>query len=291
MKLKSYLMKIPFHIILTFTLIFFQPSNSIIGQSNSGNGLYAERVYLSSGNEIIDRNTFYYGEIIKVHFENITGLNNKEDQMFPGMRITVLDNNNDTVFNHKDVYKDLNNGVNYKPLQLTSTLTCANPMHSDNNYTFYIHIWDKIGNGTNDFKMDFTLKPNPKIQISEELASVKEVYIYSENKSRVINSNEISLNEKIYYVIEGVNGFKEQLQTVNAGMSILVKDNNGRIILKNDDLLGDGNLPANEFKMRINASLILNGMVVKNPVIVEIIVWDKNSDANIKIHSELMIKN
>ncbi|MCX2742780.1 hypothetical protein OO013_02820 [Mangrovivirga sp. M17] len=260
-----------------------------LSQINTGNGLYSEKIHLTSNGKKIERNKFYYGEVIKVHFENLTGLTEVNEYVFPGMSITVVNSEMDTIFNNPDLYKEMTEGVNYKPLQLTATLTCANPMHTNNDYTLLIHIWDKKGKGTNDLKMNFQVDRNPKFVIENKSASIEEIYIYSPLKNSVVNDNEIVLGEKIYYVFEGISGFKLKNGQISAGMSMNVKDDDGKIILSNDDLIGDKLFSEKEFQSQITASFVMSGMVVKNPIEVELIIWDKYSKNKIKLTSQLII--
>lgn len=262
----------------------------VTGLTTRGDGLSCEDVYLSDGEQEINRNTFTYGEIVYVNFENIEGFKKKEENAFPGMQLYVLNQSGDTVMHYHDLYADYQEGINISPLLLQANLTVADPIHSGGEYTLYINIWDKNGEGTFDAILDFDVNPDEQISIENNKLSYNEAYLFSEEANNVIIGNEAKYNENIYLIFEGLEGFQEEEGEIFIGLSLKVMDSEGEVIIDEEDLIGDTGLQPSQIKEQLAPNFIIRNTSISTPVSCEIFIWDKKGDSNIKATVNLELK-
>lgn len=262
----------------------------ITGLTTQGDGLSCENVYLSNGEQKLSRNSFTYGEKFYLNFENIDGFQKPEDHVFPGMQLFIISQAGDTVLKENDLYASYADGMNISPLVLQTNVTAGNPIHSNNNYALYINIWDKKGEGTYKAKMDFDVIANAQINIESNNISYDEIYLFSQESKTVISDDNAKLNENIYMIFEGLEGFKEEDGKVFPGLSIKATDANGGTILEERDLIGESGMEFSELKSQIAPNFIFTGADIKNPVSCEIIIWDKKGENRIKASVKLNLK-
>lgn len=265
----------------------------ISGLFTTGDGLSCDDVYLTVNNEKVNRNSFIYGEEFNVNFNNIEGFTREGENVFPGMILTVISKTGDTVMNTVDLYSDYTSGLNLSPLLLMSDITVASPIHSNGEYTLNVKIWDKKGKGTFSAKFDFNVTVNDKIKLEPTGVTYNEVYFYSKERSRVIPDDKIKFNETTYVIFEGLSGFKEENGMVFPGLNLTGKDSAGESIMNFDDLFADyteKGLSVADFNARISSHFILTGTEFKNPLHLELTIWDKKSDAKIKASADLTIE-
>jgi len=261
----------------------------LTGISSKGNIISCNDIYLTIDNKKVNINTFYYGEVFIINYENIEGFVKENGNDFPGMSITVLNSNNDTILYEQDLYKEYSKeGINYNPLLIQAMLTAAYPMHTGNKYTMLIHIWDKKGKGTYDSMFEFTLKENEKIKTKViNNAKYDEIYLYSYNTEKVITDNKIPFNNTVYIVYEGLSGFKDIDKKISFGLSLVATNSNGKTILNYPDLYENKDATTEEFNKLIAPYFEFTGDKANNPITCTATLWDKNSDS--KIVSEISI--
>jgi len=259
----------------------------ITGLSTKGDGLSCEKVYLSDGENKISTNEFIYGEKFYINFGDIQGFEKEDATVFPGMKLMVLSEEKDTVLLDNDLYKEKVEGFNLSPLLLRSSLIVAKPIHSNKEYSVLLKIWDKKGNGTFKAQMDFKVVPNDKLKIESTNLSYSEIYLYSKVNDNIITDNMVNLNETVYLLFEGLDGFNLEDGKVFFGMSINAKDNKGNELIKADDLFEDTGYEYAELKKMLSADLMFPGDSINNPVSCEFVVWDKKGDNKIRVSTEL----
>ncbi len=259
------------------------------GLATIGSGLSCENVYLTDGDSKINKKSFTYGEKFYLNFENIEGFIKKEGYVFPGMKISVVSQSGDTVLKNDDLYADYPNGMNISPLLLHTNLTVANPIHSNNKYSLHVMIWDKMGEGTFIANMEFNVVPNNHIKIERNAITYDEIYLFSEKDKTSITENTVKFNENIYLLFEGLEGFKVEDGKVFLGLSITAKDSDDKLILNEEDLIGESTMNYSEVKTRIASNFIFTGTHINNPVTCEVAIWDKKSDSKIKATVKLEI--
>jgi hypothetical protein len=298
-KLKNMKMKTSITLfLLLITLIGCQFSKSvkkdlISGLFASGDGLSCDDVYLTANDEKISRNEFVYGEVFEVNFNNIEGFVKENESVYPGMILTVISKTGDTVMNTADLYSNYTDGINLSPLLLMSDITVASPLKSNEEYTLNINIWDKRGKGKFTVKFDFSVKVNEKIDVNVSGVTYGEIYLFSKERSKVITDDKIKLNENTYVIFEGLSGFKEEGGLVFPGLSLSGKDGEGKEIMNFEDLFSEYSaegLPIADFNSRISSHFILEGAEFKNPLKLELTIWDKKSEASLKAIAILSIE-
>lgn len=262
----------------------------LTGLATLGDGLSCDNVYLSNGEQKLSRSSFIYGEKFYLNFENMEGFKKSEDRTFPGMQLLVVSEAGDTVLKNNDLYAGYTNGINISPLLLQTNITVADPIHSDNNYTLYINIWDKKGEGTYKAEMDFDVLSNDQIKIENKNVSYDEIYLFSQERRTVITDNNAKFNENIYMIFEGLEGFKVESGKVFPGLSIKAKDSEGEMILNEEDLIGESGMELSALNLRIAPSFIFKDSNIKSPVTCEIVIWDKKSESRIKASARLNMK-
>ncbi|MEE4213523.1 MAG: hypothetical protein V2I34_00555 [Bacteroidales bacterium] len=264
--------------------------NLVTGLTARGDGLSCEDIYLSDGEEKINRNTFTYGENVYVNFENIEGFNKENGNAFPGMRLSVINQAGDTVMIYLDLYADYQSGINISPLLLQANLTVADPIHTGQEYTLNIYIWDKRGESTFNATMDFDVIPDKQIKVENNDLSYDEIYLFTKEGGNVIIGNEVNFNEDIYLIFEGLEGFLEEDGQVFIGLSLKVMDSTGEILIDEKDLIGDSGLQAPQVKYQLAPNFVIRDTDVSTPVLCEIVIWDKKSDSNIKASLNLNLR-
>lgn len=281
-------------ILLLLTMISCEFNKSvnkdlITGLTTKGDGLSCDNVYLSDGKNKINRNSFIYGEKFYLNFDNIEGFKKEGINVFPGLKLLILGTEGDTIMFNNDLYSNINNGVDISPLLLQANITVANPIHSNDKYKIFVSIWDKKDEGTYKAEMDFEVVSNNQIIIENNNISYNEIYLFSQERNNVITGNEVNLNENIFMIFEGLEGFKIEEGKATLGLSLKGKDSEGKLILNEADLIGDLGMEVSELKNRLAPQFMFSGSNIKNPVTCEITIWDKKSDSRIKALIELNI--
>ncbi len=261
----------------------------VTGMLTRGNGLSCEDVSLTVDDETIQSTRFTYGEIFHVNFNNMEGFVSVENHVYPGMSLFVTNQNGDTVLLNRDLYSEYTEGLDLSPLQMITTITVADPIHSNGTYTLEVNIWDKKGDGTFKAELDFTVVPNDQIKVVSNELSYKEIYLYSEQRRKVITDQMAHFNENIYILIEGLEGFVEEDGSLSVGLGMKVVEADGNLIIDEEDLLGEGAYSFEQVHSQLSAHFILTGSQVKNPLDVEIVVWDNNGEGQMNISTQVQI--
>lgn len=265
----------------------------ITGLSTEGDGLSCEEVTILSDDKSVQRSSFYFGEEITINFKNIEGFKGKDGKIFPGMSIVISDKNNDTIIKSDDAYQKYSEGISLSPVILKSELTLARPIHSGKNYSLSINIWDKKGSGKFFAEMNFDVKSNEKINVTKQNCSYDELYLFSDNKQKVITDNVITFGDDIHLIFEGVKGFSETDNKIFPGLSLEIKDGKNEVVLFNEDLFKEyenSGIDADSFKDRVSANFWFNGSEANNPLKLTAKLWDKSSDKYVSAETILTLK-
>jgi hypothetical protein len=265
----------------------------VSGLTSTGSGLTCEEVYLKVNDERTDRNSFIYGEIVNLVFEDVKGFKQENGKSFPKMQIIVNSLSGDTVFFADNLYSEYTEGMNFSPLQLTGDLTVAAPIKTGGEYLLTVTIKDRKGAGIYLSKLKFSVKGNDKIKIEPLNVSYNEVYLYSQGKNKVINDGMISFDDNIYILAEGIKGFKEENGLVFPGISFRGSDASGKAIFNYEDMFSDYSttgIAVSDFNTKISAHFKLTGSEFNNPLHAVIIIWDKKSSARMKISTDMTVK-
>ena len=260
------------------------------GLTSRGEGISCDQVYLSDGEQIIRWNTFVYGETYYVNFDGIDGLKRENGRAFPDMQLLIVGENGDTAVHYTDMYADYEEGFENDPLELYAEVTVADPMHSGHNYTLYLTISDKRGNGTLESSLDFSIVRDDRIEVEGEKLGYREIYLFSMDSGLTILDGKVSFNETIYFLFEGLDGFSVRDEQVELGLSMLIRDGGGSVILEEADLFEDGIQKYEDVHMQVASRLILTGEEIANPVHYEVRIWDKRSSGWIRASTKLLVE-
>jgi len=85
-------------------------------------------------------------------------------------------------------------------------------------------------------------------------------------------------------------GFTVNGGQVQLGLSMVVKDADGTVILDEADLFGDTPLNYEDVHLQVASNFILTGSQVTNPLTVTVRIWDKGSSAWIIASTEIVIE-
>jgi len=264
------------------------------GLTSAGDEITCEDVYLTVNNERITRNSFIYGEIIYINFNDVKGFAKENGKVFPGLVISVTNQAGDTVWKTADLYSQYTEGFDYSPLNLTADLTVAAPMQSKGEYSLFIDIRDSKGEGKFETKFDFKVRENELISVETSGVSYNETYLFSQGSNRIITDNKIGFDDNIYVIVEGLKGFKEENGMVYPGISIKIIDAANNIIVNSEDLFvkySEAGVAAADLTTRISAHFSsLSGEKFINPLHCETVIWDKKGDARIKATTNMTLE-
>jgi len=280
---------------LLFTVcscIFAQSAEKDLQSSltTRGNGLSCDNVYLSDGEKIIKRNTFIYGETFYVNFNGMEGFERVGESAFPDMQLTIVSEHGDTALHLNDLYAAYKEGIDLSLLQLNAKVTVANPVHSGETFTLYVDIQDKRGKGSYAATLDFTVVRDDRIQISSKQLNSREIYLFSQQRGLTITNGQAGFDENIYLLFEGLEGFTVNAGQVQLGLSMVVKDFDGNVILDEADLFGDSPLKYEDVHLQVASNFILTGSQIANPVSLAVRIWDKGSSAWISASTEIFVE-
>jgi hypothetical protein len=262
----------------------------ISGLTTKGDIISCEDVYITVNDQKVERSTFLYGEEFYLNFNDIKGLKRIDGKVFPGMDIFVFGESGDTVFNATDLYKGNPEGYSQQPILLTSKLLVARPVHSGKNYKMLVNIWDKKDKGTFSATFDFKVNAGQNLKVEPAMVTYDEIYLFSKNSGKVINNNNITSDDENYLLIEGLKGFSETEGKVFPGLSMKVTDAAGAEVLNYEDLFADytvAGLDFADFNGRVTSSFIIPSGEVKNPLHLNVLIWDKKSTAKIGVSADL----
>jgi hypothetical protein len=262
------------------------------GLLTKGDGLSCDEVYLTVDGEKINRSTFVYGETFVVNFNKIEGFVKENEAVSPDMSLLVLGVENDTMLFAEDLYRDYPDGIKLDPLLLTSEVTVAEPIGSSRDYKLIVSIKDKKGDGVFSAELGFKVVPSDKIVTETTGAGYNEIYLYSKDKGKLILDNKVGKDETTYFVFEGLTGFKEVGGMVYPGLSLRGTDKGGKLILDFEDLFADYSetgISVNDFNKRVLSNFTLSGTELLNPLLCEVLIWDKKGDSKIKSVTDIEV--
>lgn len=262
--------------------------NSNLNLKIQGDGISCDNISIidNKGKEI-QSPTFIYGQEIFINFNNINGFIKENNFVFPGLKLLILSSKKDTVLYSDDLYAENTDGFNLNPLKLTANITLASPMHSEDKYVAYLLVWDKKGTGTYKVEFQFNIVHNPKITIKAKGVEYKEVYLFDNEMNKAITNHFIQINQKVFILFEGMQGFVVQDDSIACGISLKVADKNNNVILDEADLMKNEKMSIQEFNTQVAPYFLVTDSMVENPLKCYCLIWDKKS--NKSISAEFMV--
>ena len=266
--------------------------NLITGLTTTGKDLTCDDIYITVNGERTIRNSFIYGEVFYLNLNDVKGFTKENGNVFPGIKMNIVNQKGDTVFQTVDLYSGYSEGMNYSPLLLTADLTIAAPIKSKDNYTQIVNVWDKKGKGKFTSKFDFRVVENDRIMVESSGVSHDEIYIFSQGKNTVITDGRIDPDDNIYIIAEGLKGFRDENGLIYPGLSLEATDSGNNQVFNYDDLFTDytgTGVGVSDFATRVSSHFKITGGSISNPLHCRMTVWDKKSDARITITTDLSL--
>ena len=261
----------------------------VTGMLTKGNGLACDDVYLSQNDNKITRTSFVYGEQVDVNFSKITGFKKENGSAFPGLQLLIINQKGDTIMRNDDLYAENVEGFSMSPLLLQTYITIGRPIRSNQSYQLVTNIWDKKEEGNFSAEMTFSVTRNDKIKIESNGLAYNEIYLFSQARNIILTDNTSKLNEDIYMVFEGLDGFQQTDGKISIGLSIKATDANGELVINEEDLIGEAVMNPEEIKPRLAPNFVFTGSDIKSPIACEIAVWDKNGDKRIVASADITL--
>ena len=209
------------------------------GLSVTTDGLGIEEVVLSSGDEILKTNQFCFQSIVVMNFQNVGGLSMKDNNAYVGCSMELLNPDGESILRYEDLFAEAYpNGLDYNKAKfLTVSLNVGNPLEIQQDHTWKVRIWDKIGKGEIRAEMEFeVIPPEDNARISVATESLEAKYIYITNEKGAVPGNEVRYGEKLRFNYQGISGFSVKQGKVYPGASIVVVDSSGKTVLEYTDL-------------------------------------------------------
>ncbi|MDO6490518.1 MULTISPECIES: hypothetical protein [unclassified Cellulophaga] len=275
-------------IIIITSCNFNKDSN--IGLTNKNEGLSASRVAVTVDDEPLEEPILVYGKTLVTTFKEIEGFTEENGKYYPNLAVAVVSKKGDTVLKYPSLLQNSKIGLNTDMKDLVGRISFANPILSSNSYDVIYTLTDLKGNGVLTSSMEIELVKDPDISINADKLSYKECYLFSTERKSVITNRKVGFNDKMLFIFEGLKGFTIKDGTIEIGMTMLVKDDDERIILDQTDLFLNQKLAPELVEQSIQASLITTKGAISNPVKWQVKIWDKNSDAEFTAETFLEVE-
>ena len=263
------------------------------GITSIGTNITCGNIFISVNGRKVENNEFTYGERFYVNFDDLRGLKRKNNKVLPGMKIAIVNSSGDTIMRNNDLYSAITDGFELKPFQLAADLTAASPLKSGDDYTLLVKIWDKNSSGTITARYDFKVTANDQIITNSTNLTYDEAYIYDQQSGKIVRDGRIKFDQNIYIILEGLKGLAEMNGKVFPGLSIKIVDSDSALVTDFDDLLANysakGVEQADVF-LRTSAKFKIEKGALKNPLVCNVIIWDKRSPSRIKIKTNFNVE-
>lgn len=282
-------------VIITFSSCQFNQSvnkDLTTGAYSRGNGIGCDDVVIEINGEAEKRNEFVFGEKVNLVFNNISGLTNSDNKIYPGLSMYIVKNEKDTVFSNPNLLKNLNDGTDLFPLQLQANFRTALPYRNKEKYKVYVDIWDKKGNGKFTYELPFTIKENDLFNIENNGIEYSNIYLWDETINQPVFDNNVNSEHLFILILDDIEGLELSNEKVFPIFSIDLIDNNGNKIISNPNLLSDfenEGVSPKDLKSQLTAKITFSEGEINNPCRLIAKLKDKNSSKEINITTELKI--
>ncbi len=258
------------------------------GITSKGNGLSAESVYLSDGEEGMKKRDFTYGEVVYTNFESMEGFEIEGGKFFPQMSVAIVTKGGDTIMQSKKLFAD-GTGFDAGLTTLNGNVKMADPIVSDGAYSLHYKVWDTKGDGVFASEMDFKVKKDPLITSKKKGLDFTEIYIIADMEKRVVTDGVVHFNESLLFNFQDLSGYTKKNGAIEVKMDIKVTDDSGTVLLDMKDAFKQPIRNEALLKQGLSATLTLTKGKLENPITWQVHVQDKNSDASFEAAAELTV--
>lgn len=251
--------------------------------------LSSKEIYLTNeDNKLITDGRFYFGEKLFVHFDGIVGLKVVEGMISPRFKINVYDSKGNFIFGTKKELINLGEHPS-ETRDLFVYIELGEPAYSNKIYNATVELQDEYGKGSIKHSFEFRVLRDKKILRNSNGLKFLEVYLFSEERKRVLLEHEVNYNEKVFILIKGLEGFKEKDGLVSIAMEMrIISSENGKILLDQTDMIKD-EVPAELVKKSLLAHAHLMSENSKTETTLELLVYDKNNkDHFVQLKTEVL---
>ena len=251
------------------------------------NGLRVRTVSILPKSPQPGPNSFNYGQTVVTKFMAVQGFREDKDEVQPSLSITVTNLEGDTLLYEPELLNGLSQP---KDTELSGILTLAHPMRSGHRYMATYVLSDLKSNASLIHQMPFKIEPDSHFQIMEKGLKVGEVYCLNTKKNTIISDGKIPFDEQVSLNLQFLEGYTKSSNGIRLGMSVTVQDAKGKLIVNEEDVLkGQSYFQIHPQEIIYNYLQIPKGNI-HNPVDWKVKVWDKNSDASLKVVGNVSLK-
>ncbi|MGV3632181.1 MAG: hypothetical protein ACO1O6_13310 [Bacteroidota bacterium] len=235
---------------------------------------------------------FDYGDEITLRFVNVEGFKRVGGKIYPGLKLLVVNKAGDSLLYYDDMY-DGEDPVELDPVTLTASIVAANPMRTGEILTARLDFWDKKGSGKMHVDFEFSTKANDNIAIKAKKLEYDEIYIFSNKKQRVVSDNTYENDDMLYFILEGVKGFKEQDGIIFPCLMLDVTNEKDEVILHEDNILQayfEDGVSKENVETKIYFGLGSKALQQGQKLRIHGVLIDKISDASLIMDTEITRK-
>ena len=228
--------------LLTIHLIF---STGFAKNSNGdliieSNGLSLNDAYLSSYGQRFSSNQLQFQTKVKLNLDGIRGYAIKDDKVFIGCSMQVIDKYGKALLNETDLFPGDDGLERNTAGNLYLNLVVGTPMRLGASYTWIVKVWDKVGHGEVRIELKFkVIETSDKVGIDVNARGLKARSVFVTNQNGAIQSNKVSYLERIKLNFYDLKGFTKKAGKVFVGGSMIVSDSQGNTVLEYSDLFAD----------------------------------------------------
>lgn len=256
------------------------------------NGLKCSDVYLEIDEEKVDRTTFSYGEEVFFSFNNVKGFKKKNGKVYPGLGVEIKNTNNkEVILESEDLFPN-DIGFSETVILLYSNITMALPYKDNEEYNIKIKIWDKEGDGVLKFEMPFTINENEDLDVKSKDVTYSALYLWNGDQNKLVANDNVSRKDQLLLIYEGLDGFKVEKGLVFPGLSLKLIDDDGEIIIDEDNLMGDYTYKGtsfDQFNKQLYFEIDFFYDKYANPLQLTTKLWDEKSNSKLTLRTEIEV--
>ncbi len=200
-------------------------------------GITSERIWLEVNDMEETRNTFTYGEQVKMLFNNVKGFTEINRKTYPAMSLTVIKNGKDTVNHNPRLLDAFSEGTELKPLLLHASVPMVFSHDKNDKYEWILHITDRKGQGRLAARMPFTVRPAAFCKVKNRNLSYTKAYLWDETDKKVVADGKINPEHTYKFYIEGLTGLQEKNQRIFPSFSVKLLNADKDILILKPGLL------------------------------------------------------
>jgi len=239
---------------LSTTFLFAQYSNrhsdSNYNYSISTRNLTYENLYLSVDGVGYVGKELPIGSDVELTFDQVEGYRLFRWRAFPqiSMRVVEKKRGGNVVLQYDNLlerYED-EGLLERTAAVLTASLTIGKPLELGEKYVWEVEVTEGIGKGRITLKYDFEVVESVDLE-DDYVEDIDTDFLYDSNgleassitleiRGQTYSSYELPETEQVDMVFSDVEGFKIVNEKIYPGLSILVTDQRGKVILENPDL-------------------------------------------------------